>query len=348
MQQEKELLQRKAREVLLKLASVYTPSGEEWKASHVMKEIAESLSLQLTETPSHSYIFNDGYDILLASHIDTVPGFIEPREEGGTIYGRGVVDAKGPLTAMIIAGWYLKEKGIDVSVAGLSDEEKESRGARELLDRGKRFRAVIIGEPSNTSDIVIEYRGALHLDVNCKGMAEHASSSANNLMLDLARKLIEISRLPSSYDTPSIVPTIMRCGNAMNVTPSECYIHLDCRFSVASDPNRLLEEIKGSFNNCEVSVVDQIPPVKTSSTSMVRALQRSLLRQGIKPRLVRKAGTSDMNILAQVSDEIVAYGPGESRLEHTNFEKITMEEIYISVMTYVKTIEELWQRQAKT
>jgi LysW-gamma-L-lysine carboxypeptidase len=81
---------------------------------------------------------------------------------------------------------------------------------------------------------------------------------------------------------------------------------------------------------------------------MVRALQRSLLRQGIKPRLVRKAGTSDMNILAQVSDEIVAYGPGESRLEHTNFEKITMEEIYISVMTYVKTIEELWQRQAKT
>lgn len=347
MQLEKESLKQKARKVLLKLASVYTPSGEEEKASEVMREIANDLSIPLVETQSHSYYLNPGSDFLLASHIDTVPGFIEPKEEGETIFGRGVVDAKGPLVSMILAGWYLKERGIDVTIAGLSDEENKSRGARELLNSGKRFKAVIVGEPSNTSDIVIEYRGVVHFDVLCKGVGEHASSSTTNMLLEVAKKLSDISVLPSSYDSPSLVPTILRCGEAMNVTPSTCFLHFDCRFSVSSNFNEILEKVKEKFSGCEIRVVEQIPPVKAPVSALVRSLQRSLIKQGMKPRLVKKAGTSDMNLLAQISDEIVAYGPGASRLEHTNFEKINLEEIYISVSSYVNTIEDLWQKMGK-
>ncbi|MUN28733.1 N-acetyl-lysine deacetylase [Sulfuracidifex metallicus] len=348
MQPEKELLQQKARQILLKLASVYTPSGSEASAKEIMKEISEDLSLNLKVTESNSYYLNEGSSFLLASHIDTVPGFIQPKEDDRYIWGRGVVDAKGPLTAMILASWYLKQEGIDVSVAALADEENKSRGARELLGSGKKFDIIIIGEPSNTTDIVVEYRGVAHLDINCNGIAEHASSSKDNIILQTNEKLRNVVQLPSSYDAPSIVPTILKCGEAYNVTPSSCYIHLDCRFSVLSNFNEILERIKATFQDCKVDLVEYVPPAKTQLNDLVKSLQRSLLTLGVKPRLVRKAGTSDMNILTAITREILAYGPGESKLEHTNFEKINLEEIYISVLAYVRTMEDLWKRLGKT
>src|SRR2546430_14526621 len=42
-------------------------------------------------------------EVLLLGHIDTVPGFIPVRREGNRLYGRGAVDAKGPLAAAITA-----------------------------------------------------------------------------------------------------------------------------------------------------------------------------------------------------------------------------------------------------
>ncbi|QKK09717.1 MAG: M20/M25/M40 family metallo-hydrolase [Planctomycetota bacterium] len=39
--------------------------------------------------------------IMLLGHIDTVPGDIPVRIAGGVLHGRGSVDAKGPLAAML-------------------------------------------------------------------------------------------------------------------------------------------------------------------------------------------------------------------------------------------------------
>ncbi|MEM3271480.1 MAG: M20/M25/M40 family metallo-hydrolase, partial [Metallosphaera sp.] len=89
-------------------------------------------------------------EILLASHIDTVQGFIEPSVSGETISGRGAVDAKGPLTSMILAGWILNDLGCGVEIAALSDEENMSKGAKELLSSSRRFSHIVIGEPTNT------------------------------------------------------------------------------------------------------------------------------------------------------------------------------------------------------
>jgi len=41
--------------------------------------------------------------VLLCGHMDTVEGEIPVRVEDGQLYGRGSVDAKGPLAAMIMA-----------------------------------------------------------------------------------------------------------------------------------------------------------------------------------------------------------------------------------------------------
>ena len=43
-------------------------------------------------------------EIVLLGHIDTVPGEVPVRIEDGVLFGRGAVDAKGPLAAFVVAG----------------------------------------------------------------------------------------------------------------------------------------------------------------------------------------------------------------------------------------------------
>jgi LysW-gamma-L-lysine carboxypeptidase len=50
-----------------------------------------------------------GRTVMLVSHVDTVPGELRVKVYGGKVYGRGAVDAKGPLSAMLVeAAWWLE------------------------------------------------------------------------------------------------------------------------------------------------------------------------------------------------------------------------------------------------
>jgi len=345
MQLEKESLKQKIKELLTEVVSIYTPSGEEGNALSFFEKVSKEFSLKLKVTNTNSFFLGEG-NVLLASHIDTVPGFIQPRVENDVIYGRGAVDAKGPLIAMLFAVYFLNEKGYKVQFAGLSDEEAKSRGARELVSSGAKYDYIIIGEPTNTYDIVTEYRGVLHLDMKCEGISEHSSSSKNNLIVDMARKIIEIYKPPSTYDDFSIVPTIFKSGEYINVTPSDAYLHLDIRYSIKNSKEEILNLVKDKLGSCNVFIIEDIEPVKVSVNSeIVKSLMRGLIKQGFKPRLARKTGTSDMNILKAITPQIATYGPGDSTLEHTNNEKISIDEIFIAINTYINAIEELCSKR---
>ncbi|MEM3515390.1 MAG: N-acetyl-lysine deacetylase [Saccharolobus sp.] len=346
MQREEELVKRNARDLLLNLLSIYTPSKKEKEATSFFEKVSKDFNLKLEILPeSNSFILGEG-EILLASHIDTVPGYIKPREENNLIYGRGAVDAKGPLISMLIATWLLNEKGIKVKLAALADEENTSLGAKELIKSGNTFKYIIVGEPSNGTDIVVEYRGSIQLDIKCNGIPQHSSSAKDNLIINISKKMIEIYSPPENYDKPSIVPTIINAGEAYNVTPSSLYLHFDIRYSINNSRDEIIDLIRKKLQECEVEIVDEILPVKVNPNNpVVKSLTRALLKQSLKPRLVRKAGTSDMNILQRITNNIATYGPGNSSLEHTNQEKISLDEIYIGVKTYMLAIEELWQKQ---
>ncbi len=74
-------------------------------------------------------------EILLLGHIDTVPGIIPVRIEGGALYGRGAVDAKGPLASFACAAAICgAHPGWKLTVAGAVGEEGDSRGAKRISD----------------------------------------------------------------------------------------------------------------------------------------------------------------------------------------------------------------------
>src|SRR5579875_2909827 len=88
-------------------------------------------------------------DVVLSTHMDTVPPFLPSREDDTHIYGRGACDAKGIIAAQIAAAERLREAGVKVALLFLVGEERDSGGAKvaNTQPRGSRF--IINGEPTD-------------------------------------------------------------------------------------------------------------------------------------------------------------------------------------------------------
>ncbi|MFP3491638.1 MAG: M20/M25/M40 family metallo-hydrolase, partial [Vulcanisaeta sp.] len=61
---------------------------------------------------------------------------------------------------------------------------------------------------------------------------------------------------------------------------------------------------------------------------------------GEKPVLARKWGTSDMNDLAQLTRNLVAYGPGDGFSSHSLEEYILVEDYLRAIEVYKQAIVE--------
>jgi LysW-gamma-L-lysine carboxypeptidase len=74
---------------------------------------------------------------------------------------------------------------------------------------------------------------------------------------------------------------------------------------------------------------ESMPPALASKrTPLVAALLDSIRAHGGEPRLLRKTGTADLNLLAERHPgvPIAAYGPGDASLDHTPEERIAFSE----------------------
>src|SRR5688500_10334495 len=109
---------------------------------------------------------------MLNGHLDVVglEGMVhEPyaaEMRGGRLYGRGAADMKGGLAAMCAAAARAAARGIsgEVIVAAVADEEHTSMGTRELLRRGVRADAAIVGEPTRLA-IMPAHKGFAWIEI---------------------------------------------------------------------------------------------------------------------------------------------------------------------------------------
>ena len=106
--------------------------------------------------------------IVLLGHIDTVPGQVPVRIEGDDLlYGRGSVDAKGPLATFVAATARAHQRGsldgLRVTVIGGIGEEAHSPGANFLAETMPAPDACIIGEPGAWESVVLGYKGSMQL-----------------------------------------------------------------------------------------------------------------------------------------------------------------------------------------
>ena len=128
--------------------------------------------------------------VVLLGHIDTVPGNIPVRIEesadGPVLYGRGTVDAKGPLATFVAAvaklgaGWAQNNRIRIVVVGAVEEEAASSKGARFIRDRfdGAQApipRACIIGEPSSWQRVTLGYKGRILVEAEASQPMAHTA-----------------------------------------------------------------------------------------------------------------------------------------------------------------------------
>ncbi len=145
-------------------------------------------------------------EIVLLGHIDTVAGEIAVRMEGEqtaesdtrVLHGRGSVDAKGPLAAMLVAAARATlPEGVTVRVCGaVGEETPHSRGARHIA-RTFRPDACIIGEPSGWEGVTLGYKGRLVVRIDVERACHHSAGpreSAPDVVCGAWQQVVQMVR----------------------------------------------------------------------------------------------------------------------------------------------------------
>jgi [amino group carrier protein]-lysine/ornithine hydrolase len=266
--------------------------------------------------------------VVLLGHLDTVAGEVPVRLEGSLLYGRGAVDAKGPLSTMVFAAARAGRRlGVRLVVIGAVDEERESVGAHHVVHH-YRPRAVIIGEPSGVESVVIGYKGVLRFTVDVRRPSTHPSSDEPKAV-EVAAELWQLIRrwAPRDPQVPlfdQLIPGLVRLNGDQRATQAV----FSCRTPVGFDAPGFLGRIRAAIGTDVLTVQECTRAVRRPRTDPVaRALTAAIRRHGGSPVTKVKLGTSDMNVVADHWPVPTAtYGPGDSRLDHTDSEHIDLRE----------------------
>ncbi|MFR9673253.1 M20/M25/M40 family metallo-hydrolase [Streptomyces sp. TR02-1] len=271
----------------------------------------------------------EGPTLMLLGHLDTVPGRIPVRSEGGKLYGRGAVDAKGPLAAMICAAAGAAHFPGRIVVIGVVEEETPgSRGAMAIRATHDPPDALIVGEPSGWSSVVLGYKGKLDLRYTVACPATHPSNpapKASELAVSAWAALVDLLG-PDASHAVFAQPGATLCQ--LNADQTTATADFSVRTPPGFDVEALVDDLRDRLPFGTLDVLNSVAACREGrSGPVVRALSSGIRQLHAQPRLVVKTATSDMNTLAEVWNVPMAtYGPGDSRLDHADDEHIVLSD----------------------
>jgi len=355
-------------DLLTRMLKVYSPSGKEEKMSQFLAEEMKKLGFRVHIDEVGNVIGETGEGspvVLLCGHIDTVEGEIPVRIEDGKLYGRGAVDAKGPLAAMIVAASKFVNGGFPgkLLVVGVVDEEGSGKGIQHFVEEGIQPNYAIFGEPSGLEKVVFGYKGILTVRVTVETPSGHSAApwlfeNAIEKAMELWRQISKLhlreEKLKSRFYSITSCLTGIKGGNtSASFIPSHCEITVQLRIPPQLTPEQVFGEIKRKIErykatNPKVKVSIEMIDVAKAFEADRRSVIVRALAWGIRKTTLnyasfsRKTGTGDMNVLGNaLKIPVVTYGPGDSRLDHTPNEHIDIKEYLDSIEVLRKTLTKL-------
>jgi acetylornithine deacetylase len=270
-------------------------------------------------------------EVVLSTHTDTVPPFVEFREDEDFIYGRGACDAKGLIAAMVKAGEALIEAKVgDFGLLFVVGEEAGSPGALAANEIPNRSRYLINGEPTE-SKLALGSKGALRAMFRTAGRAAHSAypamgESAVDKLLDVLADLRGVE-LPSDETLGVTTMNIgmIKGGVAANVIPPQAEAELMFRVVTSTGSlKRIIGDIVGS--RAEVEFTFACDPVFTERLD------------GFETAVV--AFTTDIPLLTNWGKPLL-FGPGSILDAHTSGERISKCELGSAVEVYKQMVMRL-------
>ncbi|MCG7409272.1 M20/M25/M40 family metallo-hydrolase [Paenibacillus sp. ACRRX] len=322
-----------ALDLLNKVARIPSVSQDEHELANYLLDEIKLPSVSGTIDEAGNIVFRKGsgpHTLLLLGHIDTVPHVWPVRTDTNGITGRGVVDAKGSFVNFIhmLQEVDVPEHGSLLVIGAVEEEISSSKGAYFIRDHYSAD-AVIIGEPSGEHNLTLGYYGLFKLRITIHRAQEHTAAKDSISVIDeLYHVAGEIRQRVRDIDSQSLSSLIdikhQQARGFLTVTSI-----LNFRVSQAAGKD-YAEKLDLTFGKeVTIEVLRATPGYANArSGSLVKAFVRSFSKQGKSIHYIKKRGTSDMNTLATTWSTVpmVAYGPGDSSLDHTNDEYLHYRE----------------------
>jgi [amino group carrier protein]-lysine/ornithine hydrolase len=338
-------------DTLIGLVSQYSPSGQELDAVEWLVARMKSMGYDnafIDESGNAVGVAGEGpKQVVLLGHIDTVPGEIVVRRDGSPseeiLYGRGAVDAKGPLACFVDAVAKIGIKnGWQFVVIGAVEEERDSEGARFVATQYEPDFA-IIGEPNQWDRIALGYKGSAWVDITARCSQTHPASGQQTAAEAAVEAWLRIKEYADSFNADKqkifdrLLLTLGGLESDSNDFEQWAGLKVGVRLPLEVTPEdwygKLQEVLGDSRLDDEYHLTAEptgfaLPAWRCEkNTPLVRAFLSGIRSQGGEPRFVYKMGTADLNIVAPVwKCPAVVYGPGNSALDHTPHEYINLED----------------------
>jgi len=348
-------------DLLLGAVSIPSVSGSESEVAQFLVKAMRELGFSSAELDaSGNAVGSRGkglMQVVLLGHIDTVPGDIAVKLEDGKLYGRGSVDAKGSFCTFVAAVSRLSSAALEratfTCIGAVEEEIPSSKGANFAVLR-YRPDFVLIGEPSGWDAITLGYKGRLVVKVAVEKDNFHSAGegrSSGDLLVDfVSQARVCAERWNATQSEKGIFfqvqLTVQNLETQSDGLTQRAQATLGLRLPPALGPleaELFLREVGAGLEGLSLEFVGQEVPYRgEKDNTLTRALRLAIRAQGGNPRFKLKTGTSDMNVVAKHwTVPMVAYGPGDSSLDHTPFEHLELAEFEQAVAVLTEALERL-------
>lgn len=302
-----------------------------------------------------------GKRLLLPAHMDVVPAGDgwdhDPFEmviKDGKLYGRGVVDNKGPLAAILVASDILKELKLDerlsgeLLIAALADEETTDPdgidyGIGFLLENGliQPTHAIVPDIGYDMQQIDIAEKGRLVIKITAHGKQAHGSTPEKginaifmmNKLLNHLEQMVLPHEIHPVLGSPSLNLGEIHGGAAANMVPASCSIYVDIRIVPGMTVAGVSEQLQMLFDRIEggdftMEIISQSAPFSIDpDNELVRLIQKYTQQVlGFVAQPMGMSGGTYAKNLIEHQVLTVGWGPGGDTA-HTAKESIEIQQL---------------------
>ncbi len=331
--------------MLVRAISIPSVSGQEREVAEYLSGWMSGHGFQAHIDPAGNAVGERGQGpatVVLLGHIDTVPGEIPVRvDEDEVLHGRGSVDAKGSFCTFVAAvaglGPEALERARFVCVGATEEEVPSSKGAHFAAHQ-YRPDAVVIGEPSGWEGLTLGYKGRLVLHLHVSKPNFHTAGEGSSAGDDLTEAWFRVRAWAQERSGTGIFGAVQATvqglesrSDGLTQTASGVFgLRLPPEVTPTQARAELTERLAGlaapEFRGDEVAVRHP------KDSLLARHLRLAIRAAGGTPVFKLKTGTSDMNVVApHWPVPTLAYGPGDSRLDHTPEERLPLAEYDLAV-----------------
>lgn len=321
-------------DLLEQMLAIPSPSGQEGELALCLTEWAGKHGFAASVDSVGNFTAKigpgGGPSLMLLSHIDTAGVMLPATRHEGVLRGRGAVDAKGPLAAMLAAAASMSRfPGVITVVGAVQEEVSTSAGARHVLETQAMPDAVIVGEPNGWAGVGVGYRGRIGIEFEVQRPAVHSAAPGEKALEVAVEAWTAVSNWCAAQP-----------GDTIFTRPSATLLHAEgdletarmtiaCRLPPDFDDAPLRALLTDLSSSVQVAVTESTVGVRCDPRNLVvRSLNAAIRDEGGRPRHKLKTGTCDLNVLApRWPVPMAVYGPGNSKLDHTNDEHLLEDEL---------------------